>query len=405
MNPRTRARIPAALVYILLWLVLCCCGEHRNQVHAAKATTSFLRRALDHSRYLFAGNDNDGDGDTPGEPDVPPPGTGPAPAPAPPRPYTLLSSREIRDLLLQWADDYPTLLKLTTAQEAYGLPAAGTARDCTFDSQVNGCLNYIFTLQDFVTHPEGSESSNRLPEVLLSGEVHGDERVGPTAVMETASLLLLAASCVAYPRWEVKSNPAAWENDLALAAACRQRAWTEYGVDESQLQWLARLVTTRRIVIVPTANALGYDRKVRYEGSMDPNRDFAFDQDPVNCMRTIAGRTLNEVFREHMFQQSLTFHGGIELIGYEWGNADKISDPISPDDLAQSLISAAYSKFAGAFGSTPVYEYGAMNSILYPVNGGMEDWAYAGSWDSLVVQCRPGTFGGYVRDIPAFLVS
>lgn len=33
---------------------------------------------------------------------------------------------------------------------------------------------------------------------------------------------------------------------------------------------------------------------------------------------------------------------------------------------------------------------------VYPCNGGMEDWAYAGSWDpDRVVQCTPESYGGY----------
>ena len=37
-----------------------------------------------------------------------------------------------------------------------------------------------------------------------------------------------------------------------------------------------------------------------------------------------------------------------------------------------------------------------MNKAVYPVKGGMEDWAYAGSWDKdAQVKCKPGTHGGY----------
>jgi Zinc carboxypeptidase len=374
MTPRIQ-RFPAALVY---FGILLCCGYKHVDAKSVTTRTTFLRRAFDNGDGDDAIDDRD---------------------------YAILSSREIRDRLLQMADQYPTLMKLTTAQEEYGLPTAGTSADCTFDSDIDGCLNYIVTLQDFVTHPEGSNTSNHLPEVLLSGEVHGDERVGPTAVMETAALLLEAASCVAYPRLEVRPNPDEWQRDLELAAACRKQAFDTFGLDELRLQWLARLVATRRIVIVPTANALGYDRNVRTEGGIDPNRDFAYDQQPELCMQTIAARTLNEVFREHMFQQSLTFHGGIELIGYEWGNEDKIDSPISPDDVSQSLIAAAYSQFGGGWTSTPEYEYGPMNEILYPVYGGMEDWAYAGSWDnSLAVKCQPTTYGGYVSDFVTFFI-
>lgn len=37
-------------------------------------------------------------------------------------------------------------------------------------------------------------------------------------------------------------------------------------------------------------------------------------------MLTIAARTVNELFREHIFVQALTFHGGLNAIGYPWGN-------------------------------------------------------------------------------------
>jgi hypothetical protein len=219
-------------------------------------------------------------------------------------PYKLWTPQEIRDRLFQLADHYPTLMRLTTAQDEYGLPTAGTAEDCPYDKDVDGCLNYIVTLQDFVTHPEGSESSNRLPEVLLSGELHGNEQVGPTAVMETLVLLLKAASCIAYPRLNVKQSvPGEWAAELERAKSCRQELSTEDGIAaESHMRWLARLVPTRRVVIVPTANALGYFRTMREENGIDPNRDFPYDTEPSNCMRTIAGRTLNEVFRQHMFQ-------------------------------------------------------------------------------------------------------
>lgn len=37
-----------------------------------------------------------------------------------------------------------------------------------------------------------------------------------------------------------------------------------------------------------------------------------------------------------------------------------------------------------------------MNDKVYYVRGGMEDWAFAGSWDpDRVIQCAPRTFGGY----------
>jgi hypothetical protein len=90
-----------------------------------------------------------------------------------PRPFVLWGSEEIHAKLLEWKAMYPSLVHLTTAQEAYGLPRSGGSNDCPFDEGGDGCLNYILTLQDFIAHPDGSESSSRLPEVFWSGCVHG----------------------------------------------------------------------------------------------------------------------------------------------------------------------------------------------------------------------------------------
>jgi hypothetical protein len=220
--------------------------------------------------------------------------------------------------------------------------------------------------------------------------------------MEAAALLLEAAACEAKPNRAVQKHVGhaihdgtTWENELATAKLCR-KALEEKGVRAPQRQWLARLVATRRIVIVPTANALWYYRNVREEERIDPNRDFPFDiTDATKCMQTIGGRTLNEVFREHMFQLSLTFHGGMEVVAYEWG-APTYLESLSPDDEAQSQIASAYSRFGGGWENSHPYDYGTMNDLVYYVRGGMEDWAYAASWDpERVIECKPTTYGGY----------
>jgi Zinc carboxypeptidase len=147
---------------------------------------------------------------------------------------------------------------------------------------------------------------------------------------------------------------------------------------------------------MPTPNALGYFRNTREENGIDMNRDFPYDlTDPSQCMQTIGARAINEIFQQHMFQLSLTFHGGMRQIGYEWG-APSWKGYDSPDDTAQTAIGKAYSMYAGSWKGTPNYAYGSMNDGVYPVRGGMEDWAYAGSWDTeRVVQCKPQTYGGY----------
>jgi Zinc carboxypeptidase len=273
--------------------------------------------------------------------------------------YVLWKPDEIADTVTKWADHYSNMLRVTTSQEAYGLPTAGSTKDCAYDTNVIGCVNYILIIQDYIAHPEHSVSSKRLPEVLWSGELHGDERVGPTAVLEATQLLLDSASCEALPRLALKTSNSKeeWDIEMQHAYECRQDL-ANRGINDTHRKWLARLLTTRRLVVIPTANALGYYQNRRTENNIDPNRDFPYDQmDPTQCMQTIAGRTINEVFREHLFQLSLTFHGGMEVIGYEWG-APSYSNKKSPDDIAQNAIANAYSKYAGKFGTTPAYDFG-----------------------------------------------
>lgn len=299
-----------------------------------------------------------------------------------PRQYRIWPSSEIHQTIVQLGKDYPNLIAVKTSQDAFGLPSAGASTDCPFDGSSVGCLNYFGIIQDYVAHPVGSASSNRLPTVLLSGALHGDERVGPTVVMETAMLLLKAAAC-----------------EANQVTTCRQVLTTEQGLTDKQRRWLARLVTSRRIVIVPTANALGYYQNNRFENGYDPNRDFPYDQSSTLCMNTIAARTLNEIFRSNIVQFSFTFHAGIDLIGYEWGALPYLKNPISPDDTAQAQLASGFSRFAGGWSGQRSYPIGAMNKILYPVRGGMEDWAYAGSWDTAYIpKCNPSSNGGYAAE-------
>ena len=55
------------------------------------------------------------------------------------------------------------------------------------------------------------------------------------------------------------------------------------------------------------------------------------------------------------------------------------------------------SAYAGAFPARRS-PHGTMNSFVYPVHGGMEDWAYAGSWAGSSKPCTPRTFGGYAAE-------
>ena len=168
--------------------------------------------------------------------------------------YELWKSSKISEILDEWQKKYPHLIQVTTAQEAYGLPAAGNKEDCPFYTESDGCPNYFFTLQDYTAHPIDSITSSYLPEVFLSGCLHGDERVGPTSVMEATSLLLESAHCEGLPRRSSLSlSASSLDLELKEAKKCRQTLKNK-GIDDVHRKWLARLVTTRRIVVAPTTN-------------------------------------------------------------------------------------------------------------------------------------------------------
>ena len=267
--------------------------------------------------------------------------------------------------------------------------------------------DHYLKIEDYYFRTQGGGGSGwrYVPDVFLSGAVHGNERVGPTSLVEMSELLLEAAHCESMPRMRHKPSNATdadsagtWERELAAARACRRGLADRRGVTPPYRRWLARLVSTRRTVVIPTANALGYSRGEREEAGIDPNRDFPFDvapSDSDDCMQTIAGRSINELFRSHLFPVGLTFHGGMEVIAYEWGAPTYLGRD-APDSVAQRDVASAYSRYANGFAGHVPYDYGTMNDKVYYVRGGMEDWAFAGSWDpDRVVECTPKTFGGY----------
>jgi hypothetical protein len=71
---------------------------------------------------------------------------------------------------------------------------------------------------------------------------------------------------------------------------------------------------------------------------VDPNRDFPYfnnDSDvSIECMQSATARTINELFREHIFVTTITLHGGLNAIGYPWGNFVHNNDKESPDSYS-----------------------------------------------------------------------
>jgi len=326
------------------------------------------------------------------------------------RTYKEMDSQAIFLAMNSLVNSYPELVKLQSAQEVFGFPALGEEDDCPFDLDPNnpdddgGCKTWILTIEDNIVHPDGSTSHERLPEVFISGGMYGDERVGPTVIVETATLLLEAAYCESLPHGtepekELKESKIwkDWEEELKKAKRCRSQL-SNMGIRDKKRKWIARLVSTRRIVMVPTVNSLGYFRKTKKEDGIDPASDFPFDvQDATDCMKSVAARTINELFRSHLFQIAISFYSGNMAITRSWGSPTYLENS-PPDDIVFDMISEGFSKVGGVFKwNKDPYPVGMINEELGPRRGRFEDWAYAGSWTTQNKdhQCKPYTYGGY----------
>ncbi|POM72898.1 Hypothetical protein PHPALM_10320 [Phytophthora palmivora] len=278
--------------------------------------------------------------------------------------YEERSYGEIVDYLLELETKYPEYAEVFSVQDKYDLPKHKEL-NCTRNNETVPCEQYVIKITDETTLPDPER-----PELIFSGSLHGNERVGPQVVVALAELLLSHAG-------RTDGNP-----------------------------WLQHLVKTRTIVIIPTANAYGYNHNVRRELKMDPNRDFPYNLKSDQCMVTMAARSLNELWRDHLFQLGITFHAGTECITYEWGAKNHVKESgkseKSPDDRSQQQLARIMSRFGGKFeDSGEYYPDGTMNDVVYAVDGGYEDWGFAASWENAyttpkpIGECNPSSFGGY----------
>ena len=186
------------------------------------------------------------------------------------KPFHLLSSSEIHDRLRLYSNTYPDLVTLKRAQDdfKYVPQAAGGDDDCPFEENIKGCPNDYLVIEDKTMHRINYESWSTLPEIFLSGSVHGNERVGPTAVVETVGLLLESAACEAMGPSLPVNDTLYWLSSSMMernkdtppgfhtrqAEKCRTKLRNKWGVDDDERRWMARLVSTRRIVVLPVAN-------------------------------------------------------------------------------------------------------------------------------------------------------
>ena len=263
---------------------------------------------------------------------------------------------KIMTIFEQFSETCSQYIKIDKSQTRYNLDSV---KGCGNKE----CINLIVFLTDF-----DSYTLDR-PSYYISGVVHGDEVIGPTAVTEFVKYF-----CDTY---EEKKN-SVYHN----------------------------ILKEKLIIITPMTNAYGYynvrrEEKVSIRDSnkyknVDPNRDFPYYKSNDNiktCMETITARTINEIFNEFIIGGGITFHGGTSVIGYAWGNyihlADKYKGTESPDYNAFNKIGKIMVKLSSSKdnlgNNIRDYELGDMSSTVYPLDGALEDWAYGG-WENKIYE-------------------
>jgi hypothetical protein len=224
--------------------------------------------------------------------------------------FRYYSYKEIWDIFRNLAKTCP-FIKIDSSQNRYKLPFAGNCHG-------QPCENLIVFMTDF------NSMTVDKPQVYISGLLHGDEVLGASTLTE-----------------------------LALY----------FCESTTKEQWVVDLLKSRYIVYTPFTNAYGYANGLREDyilrndssSTFDPNRDFPYfnskSETISECMQTVTARTVNELFREHLFIQTLTFHGGINAIGYPWGNfIHKIYQTSTPcpDCSAAYKIGIVLQRYSGS---------------------------------------------------------
>ena len=271
-------------------------------------------------------------------------------------------------------------IRIDTSQDRYHL---NSTKGCGKDN----CINLIVFLTDF-----DSYTLDR-PTYYVSGSVHGDEVIGVSSILELAKYFC-----------------------------------DSYNLNKNSLYH--NILKNKLIILTPMTNAHGYYNNRRDDIIYNPksnnweffdaNRDYPYlatsSETTIKCMRTITARTINEIFNEFIIIGSLTFHAGDSVLGYAWGNfvhvTKKNNNYISteaPDFQAFYEMGKIMQKLTISEDNKKKIKdlkLADMSSGVYPLNGALEDWAYAGSWengvneklginDKPIKKCESDTFSGY----------
>lgn len=223
-----------------------------------------------------------------------------------------------------------------------------------------------------VSHLKTLGKDLKRPQILISGEIHGDERVGPPSTLHVAQLLVWSAMC------EIEKK----------VVFCKKLQDFSSSISKGQRLWLALLATRRDSFLIPTANCLGHKFRRRDDNFIDPNRDFPYSRGNNACMMSTTAKIFDKLMQNNIIQLVITYHGGMAALGYEWGSKNHPApQDASPDNNANKHIASMLTEYGSSAGSgESPYKANRINSIVYAVDGGMEDWMYAAGWDKALVR-------------------
>lgn len=130
-------------------------------------------------------------------------------------------------------------------------------------------------------------------------------------------------------------------------------------------------------------------------------RDFPYNRedDDFKWFSTVGARATFKIFQDNLIVSALSFHAGMETIGYNWGSYNHMTEDEqsteSPDHMMYQRISYILQEQSHVefLEDIPV---GPMTDTIYAWYGSLDDWAYGQSWDtvqpSLTDHCDPTTY-------------
>lgn len=131
------------------------------------------------------------------------------------------------------------------------------------------------------------------------------------------------------------------------------------------------------------ANPSGFDhsRRLVYPTNVDPNRDFPIEQ-YTRCYQASSSVIIDHIFRKYHIDLTLALHNGQSEIAWNWGTLRERSESRTKDERIYREL-GEWLRYVGGENrkiGMDGFRIGTMDEVVYPVEGGFEDWAYAAEW-------------------------